>query len=67
MRLIQPFPGGTLEGARAQLVNAQGFAADVSNNPTAPDTMTKLTEGIKAAKFAASELFMAQPRSEYQD
>jgi hypothetical protein len=67
MRLIQPFPGGTVEGARAQLVNAQGFAANVSNDPTSPNTLTNLTEGVKSAKLAASELFLAQPRSEFQD
>lgn len=67
MRLIQPFAGGTVEGARAQLVTAQDFAARVSNDPTSPATLTNLTEGVRAAKFAASELFMAPPRSEFQD
>jgi hypothetical protein len=66
MRLIQPFPGGTVEGARAHLVNAQGFAANVSNAPEV-DTLTNLTQGIASAKKAAAELFLAPPRSDFQD
>ncbi|MCW2922369.1 MAG: hypothetical protein JWL76_2243 [Thermoleophilia bacterium] len=66
MRLIQPFPGGTLEGARAHLVNAQGFAANVANNPSV-DALKNLTEGVASAKKAAAELFMAPPRSDFQD
>lgn len=66
MRLIQPLPGGTVEGARAHLVNAQGAAANVSNNPYV-DTLKNLNAGIRSAKRAASELFLAPPRSEFQD
>ncbi len=66
MRLIQPLPGGTVDGARAHLVNAQGFAADVSNEPTV-DTLKNLTEGVRSAKAAAAELFLAEPRSPFQD
>jgi hypothetical protein len=66
MRLIQPLPGGTVEGARAHLVNAQGFAANVSNDPTV-DTLKNLTEGVVSAKKAAAELFLAPPRSDFQD
>jgi hypothetical protein len=67
MRLIQPFPGGTVDGARAHLVNAQDFAARVSNDPTSANTVSNLTEGVKAAKQAAAELFMAPPKSDFQD
>lgn len=66
MRLIQPLPGGTVEGARAHLVNAQGFAANVANAPTV-DTLKNLTDGVASAKKAAAELFLAPPRSEFQD
>ena len=66
MRLMQPLPVGSLEGARARLVEAQGFAADVANAPTT-DTLVKLEGGIAAAKAAARELFVAEPRSPYQD
>lgn len=66
MRLIQPMPGGTIEGARVHLGNAQSFAAKVSNDPTV-DTLKNLTEGVVSAKKAAAELFLAPPRSPFQD
>lgn len=66
MRLVQPLPGGTVAGARAALGEAQGFAANVANNPGV-DTYKNLTEGVKFAKLAAAELFMAEPRSPFQD
>ncbi len=66
MRLIQPLPGGTVEGARTHLVAAQAAAADYLNAPaTTPRSV--LLDGVTAAKRAASELFLAPPRSEFQD
>ncbi len=70
MLLIQPFPGGTVDGARAHLVAAQGFAGAVANDPVPSQTnhvMEKLLSGVQSAKLAAAELFMAPPRSEFQD
>lgn len=67
MRLMQPLPGGTIDGARAHLVDAQGFAANVANAPEHLKAAEFLTEGIKSAKRAAAELFIAQPRSDFQD
>lgn len=66
MQLVSPLPGGTVENARAQLVVAQGHAAALSNAP-GTDTARHLADGIAAARLAASELFLAQPRSDYQD
>lgn len=66
MRLIQPLPGGTVDGARAHLVAAQGAAATYLNAPATTPRET-LLEGVQAAKRAASELFLAEPRSEFQD
>lgn len=65
MQLVSPAPG-SLASARTHLVAAQGFAANVSNSPTTRPT-EYILEGIKAAKLAASELFLAQPRSDFQD
>ena len=66
MQLVQPRPGGTVAAARINLVAAQGFAADVSNAPRV-NTKANLTDGIRHARQAAAELFMAEPRSEFQD
>lgn len=65
MQLVSPAPG-SIAAARTHLVNAQGFAADVVNNPYV-NTLANLESGIVAAKRAASELFMAEPRSPFQD
>jgi hypothetical protein len=65
MQLVSPAPG-SLAAARTYLVNAQGFAADVSNAPEV-DTASKLAAGIQQAKRAAAELFLAEPRSDFQD
>jgi hypothetical protein len=65
MQLVSPAPG-SVAAARTYLVNAQGFAADVVNNPTL-DTRAKLEAGVQQASRAASELFIAEPRSPFQD
>ena len=65
MQLVSPAPG-SLAAARTYLVNAQGAAANVSNDPEV-DTTKHLYAGIAAAKRAASELMTAQPRSDFQD
>lgn len=65
MRLVSPAPG-SLASARTYLVNAQGFAANVSNAPTV-DTLKNLQLGIQQASRAAAELFLAEPRSPFQD
>ncbi|MCW2928711.1 MAG: hypothetical protein JWM86_2679 [Thermoleophilia bacterium] len=65
MQLVSPRPG-SLGAASTYLGKAQGFAANVSNDPThAP--LQNLTDGVKFAKLAAAELFLAEPRSEFQD
>ncbi len=65
MQLVSPRPG-TVVAAREFLVAAQGAAANVANDPYSA-TMTNLTDGVRNAGFAATELFMAEPASPYQD
>jgi hypothetical protein len=65
MQLVSPFPG-SLAGAREKLVAAQGFAANVVNDPY-NKAVENLTSGLQAAKAAAAELFLAEPRSPFQD
>jgi len=65
MQLVSPAPG-SLASARTYLVNAQGFAGSVSDDPTV-DTVANLSSGIQHAARAAAELFLAEPRSPFQD
>jgi hypothetical protein len=65
MQLVSPAPG-SLAAARTYLVNAQGFAANVSNQPEV-DAVKNLELGVQQASRAASELFLAEPRSPFQD
>jgi hypothetical protein len=67
MQLVSPIPGGTIAGAIHHLSAAQGAAADVTNSPLSPDTHARLVDGVRSAKLAAAELFLAEPRSQYQD
>jgi hypothetical protein len=66
MQLVSP-RFGTIEAAQTFLNAAQGAAATVSNGPLTPDTPKVLAEGARQAANAAAELFMAQPRSDFQD
>ena len=65
MQLVSPAPG-SLAAARTHLVNAQGFAANVANSPST-NTLSNLQQGVQQASRAASELFLAEPRSPFQD
>ena len=65
MQLVSPAPG-SLASARTYLVNAQGAAANVANQPNV-DTIKNLELGVQQASRAASELFLAEPRSPFQD
>lgn len=65
MQLVSPAPG-SVAAARTHLVKAQGFAANVSNAPEV-DTTANLAAGVQQAKRAAAELFLAEPRSPFQD
>jgi hypothetical protein len=65
MQLVSPAPG-SVASARTYLVNAQSFAANVSNDPYA-NTLDFLQQGVANAKRAAQELFVAEPRSPFQD
>jgi hypothetical protein len=65
MQLVSPFPG-SVDVAFTFLADAQGFAGDVSNG-TSSDVAKSLTEGVRSATRAASELFIATPKSDFQD
>lgn len=65
--LIAPRPGN-LDVAYDRVSSAQGAVADVLNERAiTPTTQARLTDGVRLAAQAAAELFLAQPRSDYQD
>ena len=66
MQLVSPTPAGTIEAASAFLSKAQAAAGTVINQPSMT-SMNALAGGIIAARKAAEELFLAPPRSEFQD
>jgi len=67
MQLVSPMPG-SVAAASTFLANAQRFTANVLTTKVAtPDIPGDLANGMAQALRAASELFMAQPVSEFQD
>ena len=64
MQLVSPAPG-SIASARVHLGKAQGHAGAVIG--WNGDIRSHLEGGVAAAKRAASELFLAEPRSPFQD
>lgn len=65
MQLAAPRPG-SIAAASTLLGKAQSAAASVAYRPM-ESPLQHLTDGVKYAKLAAAELFLAEPRSQYQD
>jgi hypothetical protein len=70
MQLVQPLPRdpSSLANARTHLSDAMGVVGVVSSGPSLPSgTAERLWDGVRLAKLAAADLFLAEPESDYQD